>query len=81
MVGEELDEAELVICRQLQRERYPKAFRTLQLGLQIHPTDKIPSLHPVWDDSSESPEEWSSRSSIKTPSHRSSSQLQLIILS
>jgi len=49
MAGEELDEAELAICRQLQRDRYPKAFRTLQLGLQIHPKEKIASLRPVWD--------------------------------
>jgi hypothetical protein len=37
IVTEELNEAELAIYRQLQVERYPKAFRTLQLGLQIHP--------------------------------------------
>ncbi|XP_045023718.1 uncharacterized protein LOC116934563 [Daphnia magna] len=49
IVTEELNEAELAICRQLQIERYPKAFRTLQLGLQIHPKEKIASLRPVWD--------------------------------
>ncbi len=51
VAGEELmDEAELAICRLLQRERYPKAFRTLQLGLQIHPKEKIASLRAVWDE-------------------------------
>ncbi|XP_045023195.1 uncharacterized protein LOC123467282 [Daphnia magna] len=49
IVTEELNEAELAICRQLQIERYPKAFRTLQLGLQIHPKEKIASLRPVLD--------------------------------
>jgi hypothetical protein len=49
IVTEELNEAELAICRQLQVERYPKAFWTLQLGLQIHRKEKIASLRPVWD--------------------------------
>jgi hypothetical protein len=35
MSGEELDEAELTIYRQLKKERYPKAFETLQLGRPI----------------------------------------------
>jgi hypothetical protein len=49
IVTEELNEAELAICRQLQVERYPKAFWTLQRGLEIHPKEKIASLRPVWD--------------------------------
>jgi hypothetical protein len=48
--GEELGEAELRIYRQLQKERYPKAFETLQLGLPFHPKEKIASLLPVWDE-------------------------------
>jgi hypothetical protein len=49
MSGEELDEAELTIYRQLQMERYPKAFETLQLGLPIHRKEKMAALGPVWD--------------------------------
>jgi hypothetical protein len=45
--SEELDEAELTIYRQLQKERYPKAFKTLQLGLPIHQKEKIAALNPV----------------------------------
>jgi hypothetical protein len=48
--GEELAEAELRIYRQLQKEKYPKAFETLQLGLPVHPKEKIASLLPVWDE-------------------------------
>ncbi len=47
---EELGEAELRIYRQLQKERYPNAFETLQLGLPVHPKEKIASLLPVWDE-------------------------------
>ena len=43
-------EAELRIYRQLQKEKYPKAFETLQLGLPVHPKEKIASLLPVWDE-------------------------------
>jgi hypothetical protein len=48
--SEELDEAELTIYRQLQKEKYPKAYETLQLGLPIHQKEKIASLNPVWDE-------------------------------
>ncbi len=48
--SEELDEAELTIYRQLQKERYPKAYETLQLGLPIHQKEKIAALNPVWDE-------------------------------
>ncbi len=48
--GEELGEVELRIYIQLQIERYPKAFETLQLGLPVHPKEKIASLLPVWDE-------------------------------
>ncbi len=48
--GEELGEAELRIYRQLQKEQYPKAFETLQLGLPVHPKEKMASLLPVWDE-------------------------------
>jgi len=47
---EELDEAELTIYRQLQKERHSKAFETLQLGRPIHQKKKIVPLGPVWDE-------------------------------
>ena len=50
LLDEELGEAELRIYRQLQKERYPNAFETLQLGLPFHPKEKIESLLPVWDE-------------------------------
>jgi len=46
---EELDEAELTIYRQLQRERYPKAFESLQQDNTIQPKEKIAALLPIWD--------------------------------
>jgi hypothetical protein len=49
MSGEELDEAELFIFRQLQMETYPKAFESLQMVGPVHPKEKIAHLHPVWD--------------------------------
>ena len=49
MSGEELDEAELFIYRQLQMETYPKAFESLQMEGPVHPKEKIAHLHPVWD--------------------------------
>jgi len=47
--GEELNEAELTIYRQLQRERYPKAFESLQQDNTIQPKEKIAALLPIWD--------------------------------
>jgi hypothetical protein len=44
MSGEELDEAELFIFRQLQMETYPKAFKNLQLEVPIHPKEKLISI-------------------------------------
>ena len=49
MSGEELDEAELFIYRQLQMETYPKAFESLQMEGPVHPKEKIAHPHPVWD--------------------------------
>jgi hypothetical protein len=48
--SEELDEAELTIYRQLQKEKYPKAYETLQLGLPIHQKENFASLNSVWDE-------------------------------
>ena len=48
--GDELGEVELIIYRQLQKERYSKAFRTLRLGLLVHPKEMIASLLPVCDE-------------------------------
>jgi hypothetical protein len=47
--GEELGEAKLRIYRQL-KDRYPKAFETLQLRLPVHPKKKIAYLLPVLDE-------------------------------
>jgi hypothetical protein len=47
MAGEELDEAELVICKQLQKDRHSKAYKTLQLGLQIHTKERMAALNPI----------------------------------
>ena len=44
MSGEELDEAELFIFRQLQMEKYSKAFKNLQHEVPIHPKEKIAHL-------------------------------------
>ncbi|XP_045028551.1 uncharacterized protein LOC123471380 [Daphnia magna] len=83
IVTEELNEAELAICRQLQIERYPKAFRTLQLGLQIHPrgrkTHRSDRSGTIEIDSSESVEEWRSPSGIETFNHRSFSQQTILL--
>jgi hypothetical protein len=40
----------LTISSQLQKERYPKTFETLQLGRPIHQKEKIASLGQVWDE-------------------------------
>ena len=44
---EELDEAELTIYRQFQRERYPKAFEALKLANTIQPKEKVAALFPI----------------------------------
>jgi hypothetical protein len=46
---EELDEAELTIYRQFQRERFPKAFEALKLDNTIQPKEKVAALFPIWD--------------------------------
>jgi hypothetical protein len=50
MTVSELHEAELLIYRQLQRYRYPKAFSSLQAKLPIHPKEEIASLNTIWDE-------------------------------
>lgn len=42
--------AELIIYRELQKERFSKMFQTLQLRLAIHPKKKKFYLLSVWDE-------------------------------
>ncbi|XP_045023784.1 uncharacterized protein LOC123468396 [Daphnia magna] len=84
IVTEELNEAELAICRQLQIERYPKAFPDTPARTADSPKGEN-SIAPTGlgqsgIDSSESLEEWRSPSGIETFNHRSFSQ-QTILLS
>jgi len=44
---EELNEAELTVYRQLQRERYSKAFESLQRDNTVQPKEKIAALLPI----------------------------------
>ena len=44
---EELHEAELLIFKQLQRERFPKVYEALKNGSAIHPKEKVANLLPV----------------------------------
>jgi hypothetical protein len=50
MTVSELHEAEILIYRQLQRDRYPKSFNSLQANLPIHCKEKIALLNPIWDE-------------------------------
>ena len=49
MSPKELDKAELLIFRQLQRERYPKVYEALKTGSAIHPKEEVAKLLPIWD--------------------------------